>query len=433
MGIINKDSDKDKKSYKHQKTFCSALWMHLHVINDGRAFPCCMTPIEDEHSLGNVKAEPLLELMNSEKAKDMRKNMLKGNPLPDSCDRCVQREKSGFGSMRIGMNDQWYDTIEDLIDETEEDGTINEVRLKYWDFRFSNYCNFACRTCSPLFSSKWSKDYTKVYGENATNEHLGLINLDTAYMFWDELDEHIDEAQMMHFAGGEPVIMPEHWKLIETLNEKEHYDVFMKYSTNASKLSYKGEDMIKVWQKFNKVHLSLSIDGVGDVFNLVRHGGDWDVVKSNLERIRDAEIDYWIHPTISMLNIFRTTELHETLFNMNMIPNKPLPHQKNPYSVDHYFTSRFHINPVSYPDHYSIRVMPKELKDKARDQILEYGERMNKKHGIPMSGWESLIDFMYSQEYNENEFNEFVELTKDVDQVRNQNFLKLNPEFKPYF
>ena len=35
--------------------FCVAPWMHLHVINDGRAFPCCQTPLEDKHAYGNVR------------------------------------------------------------------------------------------------------------------------------------------------------------------------------------------------------------------------------------------------------------------------------------------------------------------------------------------------------------------------------------------
>ena len=37
------------------------------------------------------------------------------------------------------------------------------------------------------------------------------------------------------------------------------------------------------------------------------------------------------------------------------------------------------------------------------------------------------------KESNPEFFQRFITVTKDLDKVRNQDFLKLNPEFKPYF
>ena len=77
-----------------------------------------MTPVDNQSTLGNVNNNSLFEIMNSDKAKSMRKGMLEGSPLPASCHRCVSKEKSGMGSMRIGMNDHWFDQIEDLVKNT---------------------------------------------------------------------------------------------------------------------------------------------------------------------------------------------------------------------------------------------------------------------------------------------------------------------------
>jgi sulfatase maturation enzyme AslB (radical SAM superfamily) len=257
-----------------------------------------MTPIDNQSTLGNVNNNSLFEIMNSDKAKSMRKGMLEGKPLPSSCSRCVSKEKSGMGSMRIGMNDHWFDEVEDLVENTNEDGSIDELRLLYWDFRFSNYCNLACRTCSPLFSTAWTKDFVQVFGDKS--EHLGLINLDGANTFWDNIEETIHTAKEIHFAGGEPLIMPEHWKLIEMLEERNLYDVKLKYSTNATMLENKGRNIIDIWKKFKHVHLSLSIDGTGDLFELVRHNGKWAKTRENLIKINEAGIDFWLHPTISI-------------------------------------------------------------------------------------------------------------------------------------
>jgi len=172
---------------KDSKTLCTAPWMHLHIINDGRAYPCCMTEITNELAVGNVKTQTLKEVVNSPKMKEMRKGMLEGKPLPASCERCKGREDAGFSSMRIGMNNNWYDKVKDLIEDTKPDGEVTNLRLLYWDIRFSNYCNLACRTCSPTFSTSWANDYIRLRDHN-DNIETGLINLDNETNFWNELD-----------------------------------------------------------------------------------------------------------------------------------------------------------------------------------------------------------------------------------------------------
>ena len=420
------------KGYKESKNFCSALWMHLHVINDGRTYPCCMTPIEDKFSLGNIKEKSLFDVMNSPKAKRMRKDMLEDKPLPPSCTRCVEKENAGFGSMRIGMNDNWYDQVEDLVENTNEDGSIDELRLLYWDFRFSNYCNLACRTCSPLFSTSWTNDFIKVFGDKT--DHLGLINLDKADLFWENLNDTIGASKEIHFAGGEPLIMPEHWRLIEMLEERQIYDVKLKYSTNATLLSNRGRDIIPIWKKFKDVHLSLSIDGTGDLFELTRHNGKWDKTKENLLKIKDAGLDYWIHPTVSILNILRIDEMHEEMYNLGLIPITKFPHEKYKFNPDHYFISRFHLNPCFYPNYYALSSLPKELKEYATDKITKYGKRMEKSEGIPFHGWKSLLDIMNTEKPGQKEhFDQFVGITKKMDSIRSQKFVDIVPEFAPYF
>jgi len=102
---------------KDYNNFCVAPWMHLHVINDGRAFACCQTPLKDENSFGNVKHQKLIEIVNSDQAKQMRKDMLEGKPLPSACERCTSKEAVGLNSMRTGFNDRWYAEMQPLIEK----------------------------------------------------------------------------------------------------------------------------------------------------------------------------------------------------------------------------------------------------------------------------------------------------------------------------
>lgn len=423
-----------KQGIENSKNFCAAPWMHLHIINDGRAYPCCMTEITDEYSVGNIKTEALSEVMNSTKMKSMRKGMIEGLPLPNSCERCKGREDAGFTSMRIGMNANWYNQVHDLVQKTSEDGAIDEVRLLYWDVRFSNYCNLACRTCSPIFSTSWAQDYIRLRAHDDKVE-TGLINLDNVPEFWSDLDKNLSIAQEIHFAGGEPLLMPEHWKLVEFLEKNEKFDTKLKYSTNATKLQIGNRNILDVWKKFNNVHLSLSIDGIGDMFELTRHKGSWETTKQNLLAIRDSNVEYWIHPTVSILNILDIVELHEELFKLEIIPNyqREAESDISGYAAEDYFIKRFHINPCITPDIYSITNIPEDIKKLAEDKIRIYAQKCESEYGIPTSGWESLINIMNSQPCDMEVFKRFVTTTKKLDKLRKQDFSKVQPAFSKYF
>ena len=413
---------------KNSKNFCSAPWMHLHVINDGRAFPCCMTPLEDENSFGNVKEQSLIEVLNSDNAKKMRRDMLSDKPLPKSCERCYGRESHGLTSQRQGMNDNWFSKVKHNVERTNIDGSIDELNLRYWDFRFSNYCNLSCRTCGPLFSSAWSTDYPKLHIDD---QKVGVIHLDKADIFWRDIEKNITNMEEIMFAGGEPMMMNEHWKMIELFEKYEHYNVELKYSTNATLLHRGKKNILDIWKKFRHVHLSLSIDGVGDSFNYIRNGGNWDQVEKNLIHINENNIDFWIHPTVSNLNIFRLPELHRKLFDLGLIPLEIKKNEKY-YNPDDYFIKRFHINPLYVQEFYCIKTLPNELKEMASDKIKKYGDEMNSKYGIPINGWDSIIKFMWESDES-SIFSQFVNMTKKLDLIRNQNILSINPEYTNYF
>jgi radical SAM protein with 4Fe4S-binding SPASM domain len=417
------------KELKNFNNFCVAPWMHLHVINDGRAFACCQTPLEDENSFGNVKTQKLIEIVNSGQAKQMRKNMLEDKPLPSSCERCTSKEAVGLNSMRTGFNNRWYAEMQRLIEQTDEDGTVTSLQLRYWDFRFSNYCNLACTTCSPLFSTQWAADWIKLHPGYDKYSETRLIDLEKADIFWDDIAQNLDTMKQIHFAGGEPLIMPEHWKILKLLDNRKKYDVELRYSTNGTTLGRDKDDVLSYWKKFRYVHLSLSIDGEGDTFEYTRYKGKWKSTFENLKRIRESEaVDYWFHPTVSILNIFRLTELHKVLHKADLMPLKSI-HKNRGFNIENYWVERFHLNPLFTPDYYSITVLPASLKEQAADIITKYGKKLEADTGIPFSGWQNIIDFMYSKD-NSNLWDLFLLEIIKLDKIRGTDIYSINPEFK---
>ena len=152
-------TDKQKELLLESDTFCMLPWMHLHAYPDGRAYPCCFA--FDGYPVGDLNKNSLEDVFNGEQMKKMRLNMLENKPCKE-CGKCYDQEKAGFFSLRLSSNKHFGHDI-DLVESTQPDGTADFV-IKYWDIRFSNLCNMACRSCGTWFSSNWYEDHKKLTG-----------------------------------------------------------------------------------------------------------------------------------------------------------------------------------------------------------------------------------------------------------------------------
>jgi hypothetical protein len=106
-------------------------------------------------------------------------------------------------------------------------------------------------------------------------------------------------------------------------------------------------------------------------------------------------------------------------------------HKHTGFNIENYWVDRFHLNPLFTPDYYSITVLPASLKEQAADKITKYGKKLEADTGIPFSGWQNIIDFMYRED-NSVLYDNFVWRSKQIDNIRNNNIFKINPELKEY-
>ena len=186
------------------KTFCMLPWVHMHAFPDGRAYPCCLS--EYWHPVGDLRKNTMQEVWNQDAYKTMRKNMLEDKPCKE-CTKCYEQEEHGAFSMRNDSNRNYGHLISE-VDKTHDDGFNPEFKIRYWDVRFSNLCNFSCRSCGPIFSSNWYNDHVKLY--NRKPDVLGREMARVEYTAGDEdamLEQmlpHIPYLEQVYFAGGEP-------------------------------------------------------------------------------------------------------------------------------------------------------------------------------------------------------------------------------------
>ena len=223
---FDKMTVKEKKLLTENKSFCMLPWMHLHAFPDGRAYPCCFA--QDQYPVGDLNKNSMAEVFNNDKMKKLRKNMLNGITNKE-CTKCYDQEKSGFFSLRYSSNKHFGHNI-GLVDSTQPDGTADFV-MKYWDIRFSNLCNMACRSCGTWFSSNWYEDHKKLTGAPPPHAKIMKVGRSTNDM-WEQMLESFDYAEQFYFAGGEPLIMEEHYRILKELDKRKMYHVRLQYNTN---------------------------------------------------------------------------------------------------------------------------------------------------------------------------------------------------------
>jgi sulfatase maturation enzyme AslB (radical SAM superfamily) len=80
---------------------------------------------------------------------------------------------------------------------------------------------------------------------------------------WEQMQEHIPYLEQIYFAGGEPLIMEEHYRILKELVKREMFNVKLIYNTNFSRLNLKDEDVLDYWKLFNNVSIGASLDAMG--------------------------------------------------------------------------------------------------------------------------------------------------------------------------
>jgi radical SAM protein with 4Fe4S-binding SPASM domain len=396
-------------------TLCPVPWMHLAFEPSGKVVPCCMTSVHD-YFAGDLTTESIEEIWNSDNMKKLRVQML-NNEEPSICDKCFKRERVTGESSRIYHIRDFPEVVEQAPRMTLKDGTATKMELKYWDFRFSNLCNLKCRTCGPRYSSAWVPDAIKLGHEQEKVWNIDGVDDKTNFDF---LKEQIHYVERIYFAGGEPLLMPEHWQTLDMLVENRRFDVKLSYNTNCSTLTYGKKNVIDYWSQwdFGKLEVWPSIDEIDDRAELVRSGTVWSKVQDNmieLSKLDNAIIRPGI--TVSAMNVFRIPEIVERLVEIGVV--KPRFHHAN-----------FFINLVEHPSYYHVTALPNTLKSKTIKKITEFVENYNKKYNTNIS---PLFEYILHELTKPHESSSGKMMLKNsfyVDRVRNEKIFTTIPELQ---
>lgn len=403
------------KMLKDNPSFCMYPWIHLHTTPEGKAAPCCIArSCIDKNGLGSSREKSLMELVNSEKMKKLRLDMLAGIQN-DECQSCYEHEDLGIRSSRKASNINFSDDFDEVIKYTNfEDGSLTKFEMKYFDIRFSNICNFKCRSCGAGYSSQW--EY-----EDLKHKLIGKsVPKNDNPKFLEDVIAQIPYMKVAYFAGGEPLITEEHYILLEEMIRQKKTDIQLIYNTNLSNLRFKNKDLLSLWKSFDKkIDIYASIDHYGERAEYIRHGTNWGQVEENfLLALSKPFINIQMNTVVTVYNYMTLYDFYEYIITKNML-------KTNSYTYSLY-------NALS-PEYLNCQVLPEHLKKIGSEKVNATID-MIRSYKDPGSSQDQIVHLTNTlnwandkhlwDQYKEQFRNE----VKRLDNIRNENFEKTFPE-----
>lgn len=461
---------------KLSKTFCILPWVHLSTRPDGSMRVCCTANAssvgptndklhggmvgvlkDDEGRPSNLNVSDFLSSWNSTYMKNVRLQMLNGEE-PPSCIKCYKEERAGHNSKRMWETAYWSKRVDvdELIKNTAEDGSI-PPKLSYIDLRFGTKCQLSCVMCSPHDSSGWIKDWQDIYPiiqnpvlkQTMQWNNKGSIN-GSSYnwhkvnpVFWQQFYEQIPNMQQLYFAGGESLIIEEHYEILEECIRQDHAkNLELRYNSNGVEWR---DDLFDLWKQFKLVRFHYSVDSIEKMNSYIRYPSKWDRTKEVfhiLDKQTSSNVEVTVACAVQALNVyylpdFLRWKLEEGFTKINMWPF-------GAGGINYHF--------VYHPPHLNVKVLPKWFKEECRRKYEEFYPwwEANWQKGIPSwhknkvdyATWkkntygidrlEGMLKFMESEDWS-NRLPEMKEYLETMDKVRGTNFYETFPEMKGIF
>jgi len=279
-----------------------APWVHTYLSPQTERRMCCASRepaqnfeqyIDTESGTGKYIPITLDQHWNSEHMQSVRRRMMAGETLPE-CDVC----NSKLLNTSVYRDYFWHlfrHKLPEVYDSTNVQGRTTMQPVS-WDYRFSNLCNFKCRTCGDMLSSSWEseqKTHDMVNWSNPKNNWMqpGVRKEITEFQdtqiekeFSDAVEQH--RVEEIYWVGGEPLMYEQHWRYMQRIIELgDGKNVYARYNTNLSRVHYRNIDLyrdllvnLRDWQ------ICASLDGTGEIGEYIRTNLEYSTFLKNFEQ-----------------------------------------------------------------------------------------------------------------------------------------------------
>ena len=357
---------------------CLLPWMHIEADAMGNAKPCCLY----EDAVGDFKTDSLKDIWNGEKLVNLRNDFLVGNK-PNGCNKCWHAEDAGIKSKRMTDNQKLDSYNFRTLYQS------NDIPYPvYYDLKLGTVCNLKCRTCSTASSFKWEEDEIALHG-HSLNPNVKSYWISDEAPIWTEIEKHLAQVAYFDFTGGEPFLIKKHVEILQKCVDKGFANnISIHYNTNGT--IHPTKNLLNIWKRFKHVHVMVSLDGIGEQFEYMRHPAVWKEVEATFKFLRQQD---YLHTTIcytvSALNLYYIPEFLEWCDTQNLEWHET------------------YLNTLYYPTYLSVQALPPRV-------YIAIEEKLTDDRCMPFLN-------MMKSHYN-NGFDKFLDTTLRLDKIRNESF-----------
>lgn len=418
----------------HQsKTFCMHPFTGLATREDGAVQVCCRS-----HPIGWIQKESLEDIWNNENMRRVRHQVLNGE-RPKECEPCFSLEDQGVESLRQRHIKGVIPEARINLYPTALDAMCKDYTMPFefptMEIKLNNLCNLKCRMCHPMDSTSWN-DWIEVeeFYEKENNfmvksiRDLNLVNkpylgeFDDSSNWWSSFEKLLPYFRRVEFAGGEPLMDPQHYKILDMLAPYGD-QIEIKYATNLSMLGKSNRTVYEYWPKFKSVAVNVSIDGIGDSYEYIRGNASYSELIHNIKEIQ------------SFSNISRIVGAVSVQVSNAMVLDKMIKYFLDDLGIV------FYTNMVKYPNVLSIQTLPVDLKNVVYNRLrlvqrelpnFKLVKQYPKLLSITDEQINGIINFMFAKDEH-HLWSDTVEFNRRLDNSRNsRKFIEVTPEFEPY-
>lgn len=386
------------------KNFCVAPFVQCTTHPSGSFSPCPY--------LGGTtwksESSAILSKWQSQDLEQLRQDFVSNRKSP-ICNRCWHEEDHGKKSLRLRLFDPVSQTTDySFIDpNTFATELQNKIALGSYlsgpevlTIKNGNICNAKCRVCHPGDSNRWIADAEKL--QIKLGQQYYAVDQQERNWTDDQLDQIVELSaglKRLELFGGEPMYNKQVFRILERIIQLGHSkNITLYINTNGSvDLTQRLPDI----RYFKEVEIGVSIDGVGTQFDYIRHGLSYDTVQHNI-RSWQAYFDkhqtkYYIDSisTVQIMNVYYLPELKQAV--KDLLPLSPF------------------WNLLVDPAYLCIKNLPTSIKQAVRTKLScdpEFADLV------------SVLD----QPSDPQEWQKFLEITRALDQIRNESFADTFPE-----
>lgn len=410
-------------NFSENKSFCPLAWINVSSDTDGSVRLCCVSdeyikkPDGNRFNLGYDKVE---DIINSDNLKSIRQDMLEGKPIT-GCYKCYDAEKNNGISYRKQYINIWKDDsaflkkYQQSLESPEIDNTV-----EYYDLRFGNLCNLACRSCYAGASSQFNKDIHALQ-HTAISKFHGVNDNDLTSWYETEIFDHNIKTQLpnlkeYYVTGGEPTINDKNYQVLTELIESGHSKhCTLKFNTNLTNTK---KDFYSLLPHFKSNIIMGSVDGYKEMQEYLRYPSNWNQISNNIDRLVKMNLTnlrFILTPVIQKTNLGRITELFEYVEEYNRSYDKTVIYMSPIVLMD--------------PPYLDFNYLPLDYKIKCWEKIEKWiNERC--KYQDKIFHWRmNQIKTKCHQDIDySNNLRDYFEFTEIFDTHRSESLQDLNPE-----